>query len=128
MLIAKSIRIAIDHEVLKSETIIVYAKHTVSRFNKKSLVEILRNHSKKLRKVAYGLDENLKTNLPTKSTINNLETEKVYTQEVIEAIEKQPLLPHYPIYFQELHKYRQRYAQNKDLSEFLNPVNTKYFQ
>lgn len=90
MLIAKSVRIAIDHNVLKSETIIVDATHTVSRFNKKSPVDILRNYSKNLRKVAYGLDENLKAKLPAKPTFNDLDTEKVYTQEVIKTIEKQP--------------------------------------
>ncbi|WP_368251119.1 transposase [Enterococcus sp. 2201sp1_2201st1_B8_2201SCRN_220225] len=90
LLIAKSVRIAIDHNVLKSETIIVDATHTVSRFNKKSPVDILRNYSKNLRKVAYGLDENLKAKLPAKPTFNDLDTEKVYTQEVIKTIEKQP--------------------------------------
>lgn len=41
MLIAKSVHIAIDNEVLKSKTIIVDATHTVSRFNKKSPKELL---------------------------------------------------------------------------------------
>ncbi|MGL9730580.1 IS1182 family transposase [Enterococcus sp. DIV0756] len=90
LLVAKSVQIAVDQDVLKSNTLIVDATHTVSRFNKKSPVEILRNYSKNLRNTAYGLDDELKAKLPSKTTITDLDAEKNYTQEVIQIIEKQP--------------------------------------
>jgi len=49
-LIKKTVEIAIQHNVLQRESVIVDATHTVARYNQKSPIETLRQASKILRK------------------------------------------------------------------------------
>lgn len=90
-LIEKTVEIAIDKNVLKSKTIIVDATHTISKFNQKSPVDMLRTYSKVLRKEVYSIDEKLKTKFPNKTSHSDLELEKEYSAQLITTVEKLPI-------------------------------------
>jgi transposase len=96
MLINKTVEIAIEKDIIKSNSIIVDATHTKARYNQKSPKEILMDRSKKLRKSIYEIDETMKSKFPTKNTTNVLEDELDYCQKLIEVIEKEEVLTQYP--------------------------------
>lgn len=96
MLINKTVEIAIEKEIIKSNSIIVDATHTKARYNQKSPREILLDRSKKLRKAIYQIDENMKNKFPVKNAMDNLENELEYCQKLIEVIEKEDNLIEYP--------------------------------
>lgn len=96
MLINKTVEVAIEKEIIKSKSIIVDATHTKARYNQKSPKEILMDRSKKLRKVIYTIDENMKNKFPTKNSTDILEDEINYCQKLIDVIEKEDTLTQYP--------------------------------
>jgi transposase len=83
LLIGKTVELAIKQGILKSTSIIVDATHTKSRYNQKSPREILQDHSRKLRKAIYTIDDSLKAKLPAKNTVDTLEAEIDYCQKLI---------------------------------------------
>lgn len=68
MLIPKTVQIALDKGIIKSEFIIVDATHTKSRYNQKTPCQALREQGKKLRRTVYEVDETLKEKFPNKNT------------------------------------------------------------
>ncbi|PGG84506.1 IS5/IS1182 family transposase, partial [Bacillus toyonensis] len=96
MLINKTVEIAIENKIIKSNSIIVDSTHTKARYNQKSPKEILIDRSKKLRKAVYKIDENMKNKFPTKNPTDILEDEIHYCQKLIEVIEKENTLSQYP--------------------------------
>jgi predicted DNA-binding transcriptional regulator len=96
MLINKTVSVAIEKGIIKSKSIIVDATHTKSRYNQKSPREILQDHSRKLRKSIYEIDETMKDYFPTKNTVDTLEDEIKYCKDLIEVIEKEEKLSNYP--------------------------------
>lgn len=96
MLINKTVEIAIEKGIIKSNSIIVDATHTSARYNQKSPREILQERSKRLRKSVYEIDENIKNTLPVKNTIDDLEAEIKYCQELVEVIEHNEVISSYP--------------------------------
>jgi hypothetical protein len=96
LLINKTVEIAIEKEIIKSNSIIVDATHTKARYNQKSPKEVLMDRSKKLRKTIYEIDENMKKKFPTKTTTDVLEDEIKYCQDLIDVIEKEEVLVQYP--------------------------------
>ncbi|MES1052391.1 IS1182 family transposase [Bacillus thuringiensis] len=96
MLINKTVEIAIENKIIKSNSIIVDSTHTKARYNQKSPKEILIDRSKKLRKAVYKIDENMKNKFPTKNATEILEDEIHYCQKLIEVIEKENTLSEYP--------------------------------
>jgi Transposase and inactivated derivatives len=87
MLIGKSVELAIEQGILKSNSIIVDATHTKARYNQKSPRELLQERSRKLRRAIYSIDESLKAKLPTKNTVDTLEAEMDYCQQLIQVTE-----------------------------------------
>ncbi|MFC4812959.1 IS1182 family transposase [Paenibacillus sp. GCM10023250] len=85
MLIGKSVQLAMEKGILKSTSIIVDATHTKARYNQKSPREILQDQSRKLRKAIYSVDEKFKTKLPAKNTVDTVEAEITYCQQLIEV-------------------------------------------
>src|SRR5699024_3161457 len=59
MLINKTMEIAIEKEIIKSNSIIVDATHTTARYNQKSPKEILMDRFRRLRKSVYEIDESI---------------------------------------------------------------------
>jgi hypothetical protein len=53
LLIGKTVTIAIEKGIIQSQSIIVHATHTLLRSNPFSTIEVLRGHSKLLRKTVY---------------------------------------------------------------------------
>ncbi|PEA06288.1 IS5/IS1182 family transposase [Bacillus cereus] len=96
MLINKTVEIAIENKIIKSNSIIVDSTHTKARYNQKSPKEILIDRSKKLRKAVYKIDESMKNKFPTKNATDILENEIHYCQKLIEVIEKENTLSQYP--------------------------------
>ena len=96
MLINKTVEIALEKGIIKSKSIIVDATHTAERYNQKSPREVLQERSKKLRKSVYEIDENIKNTLPAKNTIDNLDAEIKYCQDLVKAIEKNDVIAAYP--------------------------------
>jgi hypothetical protein len=97
MLIAKTVEIAIEKEIIKSKTIIVDATHTKARYNQKSPKEFLQEKSKNLRKVAYQIDKSIKEKFPSKPTSNEVKDEVDYCLEVIHVVESQPQIGAIPV-------------------------------
>lgn len=96
LLINKTVELAIEKEIIKSNSIIVDATHTKARYNQKSPKEVLMDRSKKLRKTIYEIDENMKKKFPAKTTTDVLEDEIKYCQELIDVVEKEEVLVQYP--------------------------------
>lgn len=97
MLIAKTVGIAIEHGIIKSNAIIVDSTHTKARYNQKTSREILLEYSKKLRKSVYSVDENLKSLLPSKVNNGILEDEIEYCKKLITVVKSNEVLSNYPM-------------------------------
>ncbi|WP_240422180.1 IS1182 family transposase [Paenibacillus periandrae] len=87
MLIGKTVVLAVEQNILKSNSIIVDATHTKARYNQKSPQEILQDQARKLRKAVYTMNESAKVKMPVKNTTNVLEDEIAYCQKLIHFIE-----------------------------------------
>ena len=96
MLIGKTVAIAIDKGIIKSNSIIVDATHSGSRSNPYSPVQALKLRSKQLRKVLYDTQEGIKDILPAKNTDDNLEHELAYTQSLVDKVSEDKILIHIP--------------------------------
>lgn len=88
LLIAKSVQIAIELGLIKSNILIVDATHTKVHYNHKKPQEVLRERSKALRKTIYQYSEYIKAEFPSKPQEDTLVAELRYTQEVISVLEK----------------------------------------
>ena len=96
LLINKTVEIAIEKEIIKSNSIIVDATHTRARFNQKSPKELFTEKSKQLRKSIYQVDESMKAKFPVKNQTDSLEEELDYCQKLIVIIEKDKKISQYP--------------------------------
>ena len=96
MLIAKTVRIALEKGILKSKSIIVDATHTKSRYNQKTPGQALLEQSKKLRHAVYEIDESMKGQFPDKNTEDSLEKELAYCRALISVIKEKEELCSYP--------------------------------
>ena len=112
MLINKTVKIAIEKEIIKNKAIIVDATHTKARYNQKSPKEILMDRSKKLRKAIYKIDESMKNKFPAKTSTDALEDELDYCQKLIDVIEKEEVLPHYPKVKEQLNLLKETVADD----------------
>ncbi|MQS53644.1 IS1182 family transposase [Companilactobacillus mishanensis] len=92
LLISKTIKIAMENEIIKGNRVIVDSTHTAASFKQKSPVETLRHKSKLLRKELYKVNEEIKSDLPEKNTLNGLEKEKTYTDKLIKKVNEHPEL------------------------------------
>lgn len=89
LLISKTVEIALEKEVLKSNTIIVDSTHTTSRYQHKTAIEYLREKSKAVRKAIYQNDASVKEKFPSKPTTSDIEDELSYCKQVIQTVEKE---------------------------------------
>ena len=87
LLINKTVSIAIEKGIISSKSIIVDATHTLSKSNPISGVDLLKLHSKQLRKVVYSIDEGFKDRMPPKNEDHDLQKELVYCQALKKCIE-----------------------------------------
>jgi transposase len=98
LLIGKTVSIAKEHGLLKSNAIIVDATHTSARYNQKSPLQVLQSLSKKLRKNVYKIDETMIDKLPKKpsnKTKGMLDAEMKYTKKLCNTLRKDERLMFY---------------------------------
>lgn len=107
LLISKTVSIAIEKGVIRSKSIIVDATHTLSRSNPFSVVEVLRERSKQLRKTIYKYDENYKERMPRKNIDNDLAKELAYCKELERIIEKETSLSSIPAVREKLNSLKE---------------------
>ncbi|MCR3920928.1 MAG: transposase, partial [Firmicutes bacterium] len=96
LLINKTVEIALEQGVIKSKSIIVDSTHTQARYNQKSPREHLVQHSKRLRKAVYAIDEEMKQQFPSKVNNGLLEDEIEYCQKLITVIKNTEHISSYP--------------------------------
>jgi hypothetical protein len=107
LLISKTVSIAIEKGVIRSKSIIVDATHTLSRSNPFSVIEVLRERSKQLRKTIYKYDENYKELMPTKNIENDLAKELAYCKELERIIEKESSISSIPAVREKLNSLKE---------------------
>ncbi len=136
LLINKTVEIAIEKGVIKSKSIIVDATHTKSKYNQKSPKEILMDRSRKLRKVIYDIDENMKEKFPAKSTTNDLMDEINYCQKLIDVIENEETIAQFPKVKEKLNILKEKLeddvehlkiSQDADAKVGHNSIDTSFF-
>jgi transposase len=125
MLINKTVEIAIEKEIIKNKAIIVDATHTKARYNQKSPKEILMDRSKKLRKAIYKIDESMKNKFPAKTSTDALEDELDYCQKLIDVIQKEEVLPHYPKVYEQLNLLKEIVADDIEHLRISNDKDAK---
>jgi len=96
MLVAKTVQIALDKGIIKSNSIIADATHTKSRYNQKTPRQALQEQSKKLRRAIYEIDGTMKEKFPNKNAGDSLEKELEYCKELISVIKGKEELCSYP--------------------------------
>ena len=96
LLINKTVEVALEQGVIKSKSIIVDSTHTTAKYNQKSPRENLIEHSKRLRKAVYAIDEKMKEQFPPKVNNGLLEDELEYCQKLITVIENTETISAYP--------------------------------
>lgn len=95
LLIKKSVQLALEKGVLKSTSVIMDATHTVSKYNKQTPVQILRERAKQLRKSVYAVKEEMKEEFPEKPQGDDYEKEMEYCRSLLERIKKESSLNGY---------------------------------
>ncbi|MEH7491982.1 IS1182 family transposase [Neobacillus niacini] len=125
MLINKTVEIAIEKEIIKNKAIIVDATHTKARYNQKSPKEILMDRSKKLRKAIYKIDESMKNKYPAKTSTDALEDELDYCQKLVDVIQKEEVLPHYPKVKEQLNLLKETVADDIEHLRISNDKDAK---
>lgn len=118
-LIAKTIEIALEKELIQSRTIIVDATHTKARYNQKTPKAFLMEKSKNLRKAAYQVDLSIKEKFPKKNEIDDVEKELDYCKKVIAVIENEPTMAKVPAVRERLNVLKEvveDYVENLDYS------------
>ncbi|MFB5662573.1 transposase [Alteribacillus sp. HJP-4] len=96
ILVQKTVELAVEQNLITSQTLIVDATHSSSRFHSKSPVDYLKDKSKSLRKTVYRYQESMKDQFPPKPGGSGLEDEITYTKELIQTIEKQSAVKDLP--------------------------------
>ncbi|QVK17498.1 IS1182 family transposase [Mycoplasmatota bacterium] len=87
-LIQKTVEIALEHGVIKSNQVIVDSTHTSSIYNPKSPIEILTEQSKQLRKTVYKQNGTYKDKMPEKPTTNDIYDHIKYCNKLVELVKK----------------------------------------
>ncbi|MHA6481777.1 IS1182 family transposase [Paenibacillus sp. strain BS8-2] len=125
MLIQKTVEIALEKELIKSKSIIVDATHTKARYNQQSPKEFLIEKSKLLRKAVYQIDESMKEKFPPKTTTNDIADELAYCQKVIEAVEKEEAISHYPKVQEKLNYLKEIVADHNEQLQRSNDTDAR---
>ena len=96
LLISKTVAIAIEKGIIRSRSLIVDATHSLSRSNPYSALQVLKEHSKQLRKTVYTIAEDFKTRMPPKNETDDLQKELAYCEQLKQCIESDHTLSDIP--------------------------------
>jgi len=114
LLISKTVSIAIEKGIIRSNSIIVDATHTGSRSNPLSPTEVLKERAKQLRKAVYSTDESWKGRMPKKNENNDLEQELTYCSELEREIESDEILCSLPKVKEKLNLLKETIQDTQD--------------
>jgi len=114
LLINKTVTIAIEKGIIRSKSIIVDATHSLSRSNPYSVLEVLRERSKLLRKAVYAIDEDMKAGMPEKNTTDELEKELAYCDALEKYIEADQPLCQIPAVKEKLNLLKETVADTQE--------------
>ncbi len=89
-LISQSLKVAEEHGLIKSKSIIMDSTHTRSRANRRYPSEYLRKLGKDLRKMLYSFDGKVKQDLPEKYEGEDLEKAMSYAESLVSAVSRMP--------------------------------------
>ncbi len=90
-LISQSLKVAAEHGLIKSKSIIMDSTHTKSRANKHYPSEYLQKLGKDLRKSLYSFDESVKKDLPEKYEGMDVEKAMSYAEALVMTVSGMPL-------------------------------------
>lgn len=90
-LISQSLKVAAEHGLIKSKSIIMDSTHTRSRANRRYPSEYLQKLGKDLRKSLYRFDESVKKDLPEKYEGEDIEKAMSYAESLVQAVSEMPL-------------------------------------
>ena len=125
LLIGKTVEIALEKGIIKIKSIIVDSTHTKARYNQKSPREILLEHSKKLRKSVYEIDESIKKEFPTKVNNGILEDEIEYCEKLISVIEENEIISQYPKVKEKINLLKELIEDDLEMLELANDKDAK---
>jgi len=114
LLISKTVSIAIEKGIIRSNSIIVDATHTGSRSNPLSPIEVLKERAKQLRKVVYSADESWTNRMPKKNEDNDLEHELTYCSELEKEIGSDEILSSLPKVKEKLNLLKETIEDTQD--------------
>lgn len=112
LLIGKTASIAIEKGIKVTQ--LLWMPHTGSRSNPCFPLEILRLRSEQLRKSIYDADESMKSQLPDKSTGNDIEHELDYTKALLDVAGSNPSLAEIPKVKERLNMLKEVLADIED--------------
>lgn len=125
LLIAKTVEIAIEKNIITSKTLIVDATHTLSRYQKQTPKEYLQNQAKKVRKTIYSFDDSIKEKLPAKPTTKEFSDELAYCEELVKVIENVPHLIQLPAVKEKVNLLKEDIEDIQYKSSFSNDPDAK---
>ena len=114
LLIGKTVSLALEKGIIKSTSIIVDSTHTRSRYNRKSAVEVLRELATRLRKSVYAVDGSMKSKMPAKPTVEELEDELEYCRQLATVVASNPVLEVYPAVIEKLNLLKEAVADDQE--------------
>ena len=114
LLIGKTVSIALDKGIIKSNSIIVDATHTKSRSNPLSPVDVLKERAKLLRKAVYAIDEDYKGKFPKKNEDDNLENEIIYCSDLAKSIIEDQVVASYPVVKEKINLLKETIEDTQD--------------
>lgn len=114
LLIGKTVSIALDKGIIKSNSIIVDATHTKSRSNPLSPVDVLKERAKLLRKAVYAIDEDYKGKFPKKNEDDNLENEIIYCSDLAKSIIEDQVVASYPAVKEKINLLKETIEDTQD--------------
>lgn len=96
LLISKTVEIALKHDLIKSQDLIIDATHTRSKYSARKPQEVLHERAKQLRKDIYQVDNSVKEQLPKRNDDDDLEKELSYCQALVACVQSIDKLLLYP--------------------------------
>ncbi|WMM25898.1 IS1182 family transposase [Tissierella sp. MB52-C2] len=125
LLIGKTVEIALEEGIIKSNSIIVDSTHTKARYNQKSQREILLEYSKKLRKSVYEIDDSIKKEFPPKVNSGILEDEIQYCKKLISVVENNEIISQYPKVKEKMNLLKELIEDDLEMLEYANDKDAK---
>lgn len=114
LLINKTVSIAIEKGIVKSQSIIVDSTHTHSRYNPAYPLDVLKERAKVLGKVIYQTDESMVDNLAKQADNYTLKEELTYCENLLNSLMGQEILASYPLVKEKMNYLKEAIEDTQD--------------